>query len=151
MRILLLHGSITAAGMGATAVTAFRQKSDGLRDNFMLAAFLAVLGLPPSLLQPSVHDHTVSLAQILPTVLGLLAEHDNVHKTHFLFQIITLFVPPAHRQSQGGDRGSARCVPQFGIAGEVSDEDDFVKPGHQRTPRTVPQRDAAPVPFRGEP
>ena len=34
MRILLLHGGISTAGMGATAVTTFRQKGDGLRDNF---------------------------------------------------------------------------------------------------------------------
>src|SRR6476469_9732782 len=110
--------------MGTAAVTAFRQKGDRLRDDFMLAALLTVLGLPSPLLQPSIHDDAISLAQILPTMLGLLAEHDNVHKTHFLFQVIALFVSSAHRQSQGGDRGSARRVPQFGIAGEVSDEND---------------------------
>ena len=85
----------------------------------------------PPLLKPPVYDDPVPLAQILPTMFGLFAEDDNVHETDFLFQVITLFVPPAHGQTERSNRRSARGVPQFGIAGEISDQDDFVKSGHQ--------------------
>jgi hypothetical protein len=97
MRILL-HGSIAAASVAA-AFTPLRQKRDRLRHDFVLAALLSVFGLPSSLLQPTIHDDAVSLAEILAAMLGLFAEHHNVHETHFLFQLISLFVSPAHRQS----------------------------------------------------
>jgi hypothetical protein len=94
---ILLRGDIPpAAGMRAAAVSAFRQKRDCLGHDFMLAALLSVVRLPAPLLESPVHDDAVPFAEVLTTMFGLLTEHDNVHETNFLFQVITLFVSPAH-------------------------------------------------------
>src|SRR4029079_13173289 len=129
-----VYRGIPAAGMrgaATTRLTAFRQEGHGLRDDFMLAPLLSVFRLPAPLLQSPIHDDAVSLAEILATMFGLLAEHDNVHETDFLFQVITLLVAPAHRQSERRHRCPVRRVPQLGIAREISDQDDFVKPAHR--------------------
>src|SRR4030095_13061426 len=90
------------------------QECDGLRNDFVLAALLPVLRLPAPLLQTSVYNDAVSLAEILAAMFRLLAEHDDVHEADFLFEVIPLLIPTAHRQPERRHRRSVRCVPQFG-------------------------------------
>jgi hypothetical protein len=65
----------------------------------MLTAFLAVFRFPPALLEPPINDDSAPLAKILPAMFRLLAEHDNVDKADFFFQLIPLLVPPTDRQA----------------------------------------------------
>ena len=64
-------------------------------------------------------------------MLRLFSEYDDIDETDFFLQLIALLVAATDCQSQGGHRRSVRRVSQFRIACEISDENDFVKPGHQ--------------------
>jgi len=83
----------------ATTVLALRHKRHRLSHHLMLAALLAILCFPPALLQPPIDDNPTPLAQILSAMFCLLAEHDNIHKTDFFFQFITLLVSSADRET----------------------------------------------------
>jgi hypothetical protein len=63
----------------------------------VLAALLAVVGFPATLLQSAVDDHAMALAQILPAILRLLAEHDHVDVTHLVLELLALLVPSIDR------------------------------------------------------
>ena len=65
---------------------------------------------------------------MLAALIGLLSECLAVGEVHILF-VLTYFVLPAaiHRHGDVADGGSFREVFDFGIAGEVSDQDDFVE------------------------
>jgi hypothetical protein len=136
----------------ATALASFGKKGNRLRDDFMFTALLAIFRFPTPLLQTAIDNNTVSLAEILPTMFRLLAEHHDIDETDFFFELIALFVSTADRQSQRSDGRSARRVSQLGVTGKIPDQNDFVKPGHQKTPLMSLQGDgAAPVPFQGKP
>lgn len=104
------------------------QKGHALRHDFVLATFLAVFRLPAALLKPPIDNHSVALAQVLPAVFRLLAEHDDIDETDFFFEFITLLEAPARRQAEARDRRPAGCIPQFRIPGQIADQNDFIEP-----------------------
>jgi hypothetical protein len=97
----------------------------------MFAAFLTVFRFPSPLLQSAVHDDTVSLAEILSTMLRLFPEYDDIDETDFFLQLVALLVAATDRKPQGGHGCAVRRVSQFRIAREIPDENNFVKSGHQ--------------------
>jgi hypothetical protein len=117
-----------------TTILAFWHKCHRLGHDLMFAALLAVFRLPPALLQPPIDDNSAPLAEILPAMFGLLAEHDNVDKTDLLFQFIALLVPPTDCETQTGHRRPVRRVPQLRISREVTQENNFIKSGHRQIP-----------------
>src|SRR5881296_1385001 len=95
------------------------QERDGLGHHLMLTSFLPVLRLPPTLLEPSIHDHAIALAEILPAMLRLFAEHHDVDVAHLFLQIISLLEPAVDRQPKAGYRGAVWRVTQLRILGQV--------------------------------
>src|SRR5438093_8085220 len=94
------------------------QERDGLGHHLMLTSFLPVLRLPPTLLEPSINDHAIALAEILTAMLRLFAEHHDVDVAHLFLQIIALLEPAVDRHSKAGYRGSVRGVPLLGMCGQ---------------------------------
>jgi hypothetical protein len=101
MFVGLISAIIVRRGLSTTATTilTFRHERDRLGHHFVLATLLAVFRFPPALLQPSIDNDSAPLAEILPAMFRLLAEHDNVDKADFFFQFIALLVPPTDRQT----------------------------------------------------
>src|SRR5262245_3768604 len=95
----------------ATAILAFRHERHRLGHHLVFTALLTVFRFPAALLQPPIDDNSAPLAEILPTMFCLLAEDDNVDKTDFFFQFISLLVPPADRKTHAGHRRSVWRVP----------------------------------------
>ena len=131
-------------GTGATILT-LGHKRHGLGHHFMLAALLPIFGFPSALLQPTLDNHAVPLAEILPAMFGLFTKDHNIDKTHFFLQIVALFKPATDRQAKTGYRRPARRIPKLGIPSEVSESDDFVKSGHRLTPAMQLPLGAAPL------
>jgi hypothetical protein len=101
MFVGFIPGIIVRRGLSSTATTilTFRHERDRLGHHLMLATFLTVFSFPPALLEPPIDDDSAPLAEILPAMFRLLAEHDNVDKADFFFQFIALLVPPTDRQA----------------------------------------------------
>src|ERR1051325_10868060 len=106
------------------SVASLRQERDRLRHHLVLAALLPVFGFPATLLQAPVDDDPVALAEILPTMLRLLAEHDNVDIADFFLLIVGLSVPPIDREPEIRHRGPVRRVSNFRILGQIADQDN---------------------------
>jgi len=79
---IVVHRRFNSA---TSAILAFRHECHRLSHHFVLAALLAVFRFPSALLQPPIDDDSIPLAEILPAMLRLLAEHDDVDKTDFFF------------------------------------------------------------------
>jgi len=92
---------------------------------------LPVFCFPAALLQPPVDDDSVPLAEILSAMLRLLAEHHDIDKTHFFFELIALLEPPAGSQPETRHGRPARRVSQLRIAGQIADQDDLIEPCHR--------------------
>jgi len=111
----------------ASGLAPFRKKGYTLRHHFMLTTLLAVLGLPTTLLKPAIDDHAIALAEILPAMFRLLAEHHDVNEADFFLEFIRLLEAPTCRQTKAGDRRPARRISQLGVAGQISDQNDFIE------------------------
>ena len=74
----------------APGLAPLRQKGHALRHDFMLAAFLAVFRLPAPLLEASIDDHAVALAQVLSAMFRLFAKHHDVDQTDFFIEFLGL-------------------------------------------------------------
>ena len=123
----------------APGLAPLRQKGHALRHDFMLAAFLAVFRLPAPLLEASIDDHAVALAQVLSAMFRLFPKDHDVDKTDFFFEFLGLPEASAGCQTETGDRCSVRRIPQLRVAGQVPDQNDFVKPRQRQLP-AVPAR-----------
>lgn len=121
----------------ASGLAALRQKGHTLRHDFMLAAFLAVFRLPAPLLEAAIDDHAISLAQVLSAMFRLFTKHDDVDKADFFLKFFRLLKASASRQTETGDRCPARRITQLGVAGQIPDQNNFVKP-RQRSLPAVP-------------
>jgi hypothetical protein len=153
---IFINRTVMRLGFATTsapaAIASLGKKGDRLRDDFMFTTLLAIFRFPTPLLQTAINDNTVSLAEILPTMFRLFSKHHDINETDFFFELITLLVAAADSQSQRSNWGSVRRVPQLGVTGEIPYQDNFVKPGHQKTPLTSLQENgAAPIPFQGKP
>src|SRR5574337_1881883 len=108
-------------GMGMTAAgrrLPFGHERHRLRGDLDLAPFLAgLLVVPPALLQPAFDEGRVSLVEILPAVLGLLAEDDDVHIADLFPGYLALLVLSVHRDGKARNRAAVRRVANLGIAG----------------------------------
>src|SRR5690242_4569535 len=79
-----------------------------LGDHFVFAPLLSILSLPSAVLQPTFDDRPVAFTKILPAMLRLSAEHDDIDEADFFLQVFTLFKPTAHRQAETRHRCPAR-------------------------------------------
>ena len=111
-----------------SGVAPLRQKGHALRHDFVFATFLAVFRLPAALLKAPVDNHAVALAQILPAVFCLLAEHHDIDEADFFLELIALLEAPTGRQAEAGNRRPAGGIPKLGIPGQITDQDDFIEP-----------------------
>ena len=66
------------------------KKGNGLGHDLMFTPTLAIIGFPSALLKSSINNRAIALAQILPTMFGLLSEDHDINVTHFFFLIIRL-------------------------------------------------------------
>src|SRR5690606_9287908 len=97
--------------------------------------FLAgVLVVPLIQFQPTLDEEGAALAKVLSDDLGLLSPCVDVDEGHLL-PALAGFRPvgAVDRQSEPGDGLALGCVPQFGIASEVPEEDNLVEAGHGRS------------------
>ncbi len=101
----------------ASGLTPLRQKGHTLRHDFVLAAFLAVFGLPAPLLEAAIDDDPISFAQILPAMFSLLAKYNNVDEADFFLELLRLLKASAGRQTETGDRRPTRRITQLRISG----------------------------------
>lgn len=79
----------------------------------MFAAFLAVLGFPAPLLEPSFDYDAVPFCQILAAMFSLFSEHDDVDKGDFFFDLLSLLPATIDPKSKRCDRGSRWTEPGF--------------------------------------
>jgi len=101
-----MHAAALASGLAT-----LRQKGHTLGHDFVFATFLAVFRLPSTLLKTAVDDHPVALAQVLPAMFGLFAEHDDVDEANLFLQLIALLEASTGRQTEAGDRRPAGGIP----------------------------------------
>ena len=95
----------------SSGLAPLRQEGHALCHHFVFAAFLTILRLPPTLLEPAIDDHPIAFAQILPAMFRLLSEYDNIDEADFFLQFFRLLEAPTGREPEAGDRCPARCIP----------------------------------------
>ena len=108
-------------------------KREALQDDLEFALLLVgVLVFPLVELEAAFHQERAALLQVLGDDLGLPAEGIHINKGDLFFGLAGLAFPVRliARPNLGDGRAFGR-VAQFGVAGQVAREDDFVEVSHR--------------------
>src|SRR5437879_5456488 len=111
-------------GLGGAGPSSI-QEPDPVRDHLGDFPLLAVLGFVGADLQAALDRDHAPFGHVLADLLGQFPPGDDVDEVGLA---VPLLVPerPVDSQREAGDRRPARHVPEFGISGEATDQDDPV-------------------------
>jgi hypothetical protein len=131
MRLIATAAAATAAASAATTTgTVLSTKHlEPIGGDFQLRVLLAIF-FPAIELEPAFDQNGRSFAKILVRDLGRAAPKRDVDESDLIDPLIAAFDSIVHSQADIGDGRAAGDVPQFWIAGQISDEDDSVKACH---------------------
>src|SRR4029079_1063794 len=101
-------------------------------DDLDRLALGAVLGVPLAPVEPAVDRDRAALGEVLRAALALVPPDGDVEVVRLVAPLagLAVLLPRVHGEAQLADRGAARRVPQLGVLGQVSDQDDAVDVGH---------------------
>ncbi len=118
---------------GFKGVAAGADKTEILKHYQQLAAFFPTLVFPLVKLQPPFHQNGLPFCEILGDDLSPASEDVDIDKCCFFPLVPVLCLEsPGCGDAELADIVAVGCDPQFGIAGEISHQDDFVERGHGR-------------------
>jgi hypothetical protein len=87
----------------------------------VLAALVALLVLPGTILQPAFEQDRVALVQVFGAGLGLVAEDHDVDEAGIILPAaVAALDAVVQRQPEGGDWGALGAVAYVGAAGQTT-------------------------------
>jgi hypothetical protein len=125
------------AGLGGAFRAFGVNERKRFQDDFEFGYFLmGVFVFPGVQFEPALDQNGPAFAHVLGDDFSLATPGVNVHKGDFLLALAGFAFPGAvDRQAQFGDSHALWGVAQFGVAGQVAGEDDFVEIGHRAAGR----------------
>src|SRR5207248_467242 len=120
------------AAIRSTTATRTSQHLHRFADHLQLAPLLSGLFVVPSVeLEPALNKNRPPFFQILTGDFRRASPESDIHKRHLLALFAVLqCVLPIHRNSKIRHGAPLWRITHFGITGQISKQNDFIKTGH---------------------